>query len=67
MMARSKGYRYTIRVYAVKSSQVNSRISYLTNYFLRKRVTTNKLRLIKGEESRYQNMNMLTLEVIPVK
>jgi outer membrane protein OmpA-like peptidoglycan-associated protein len=67
MMARSKGYRYTIRVYAVKSSQISSRITYLNNYFLRKRVTTNKLRLIKGEAPRYQNLNMLTLEVIPVK
>ena len=67
MMARSKGYHYTLRVYTARQSQVGGRINYLNSYFLRKRVTTNKLRLIKGDEPAYLNRDMLTLEVIPLK
>jgi len=65
MIARSKGYRYTLTVYTAKSSQLTTRTTYLNNYFVRKRVSVNKLRVIKGDAVRYPKEDILTLEVNP--
>lgn len=65
MISRSKGYRYALTIYTARSNQLSARTNYLSTYFVRKRVSVNKMRIIKGDPKRYPKMDILTLEINP--